>query len=52
MEHEYIAHHIRREDSGLEHLIASIQLRKYSTPAELDYEELGALLDPRPWDCS
>ena len=30
MEREYIAHHIIRKDSGLEHLIASIQPRKYS----------------------
>ena len=30
MEREYIAHHIRRKDSGLEHLIASIQPKKYS----------------------
>ena len=29
MEHEFIAHHIK-EDSGLEHLIASMQPRKYS----------------------
>ena len=30
MEREYIAHHIRRKNSGLEHLIASMQPRKYS----------------------
>ena len=30
MEREYIAHHIRRKNSGLEHLIASTQPRKYS----------------------
>ena len=30
MESEYIAHHIRRKDSGLEHLIASMPPRKYS----------------------
>ena len=30
IEHEYIAHHIRRRDSGLEHLIASMQPEKYS----------------------
>jgi hypothetical protein len=30
MEREYITHHIRRKDPGLEHLIASIQPRKYS----------------------
>jgi len=30
MERKYIAHHIRRNDSGLEHLIASIQPKKYS----------------------
>jgi hypothetical protein len=29
MEREFIAHHIK-EDSGLEHLIASMQPRKYS----------------------
>ena len=29
MEHEFIAHHIK-EDSGLEHLIVSMQPRKYS----------------------
>ena len=26
-------------------------LQKYSTPARLDYEELGGLSDPRQWDC-
>ena len=30
MECEYIAHHIRGTDPGLEHLIASVQPRKYS----------------------
>ena len=30
MEREYIAHHIRRRNSGLEHLIASMQPGKYS----------------------
>ena len=30
MEGEYIAHHIRRRNSGLEHLIASMQLKKHS----------------------
>jgi hypothetical protein len=30
MECEYIAHHIRRRNSGLEHLIASMQPGKYS----------------------
>ena len=29
MEREFIAHHIK-EDSGLEHLIVSMQLMKYS----------------------
>ena len=29
MESEYFEHHIRRNDSGLEHLIASIPPRKY-----------------------
>ena len=83
MEREYVAHHIRKRDSGLEHLIASMQpekyskdhskhsrdskpelripealestrrhLQKYSTPAGLDYEELGGLSDPGPRDCS
>ena len=30
MEREYIAHHIGRRNLGLEHLIASMQLKKYS----------------------
>jgi len=30
MERDYIVHHIRRKNSGLEHLIASLQLRKYA----------------------
>ena len=30
MEHEFIAHHIKEDDSGLEHLIASKQPKKYS----------------------
>ena len=30
MEHEYIVHHIRRRNSRLEHLIASMQPGKYS----------------------
>ena len=30
MEHEFIAHHIKEEDSGLERLIASMQPKKYS----------------------
>jgi len=30
MEREYIAHHIRRRNSGLEHLIASMQPEKHS----------------------
>ena len=82
MEREFIAHHIK-EDSRLEHLIDSMQSRKYSedyskrsmdsnpgqwipgalealderlqkhsTPAGLDYEELGGLSDPGPRDCS
>jgi len=29
MEREFIAHHTKEDDSGLEHLIASIQPRKY-----------------------
>jgi len=30
MEREFITHHIKEVDSGLEHLIASMQPRKYS----------------------
>ena len=30
MEREFIAHHIKVDDSGLEHLIASIQSKKHS----------------------
>ena len=30
MEREYIAHHIRRRNLGLEHLIASMQPKKHS----------------------
>jgi hypothetical protein len=30
MEREYIAHHIRRRNSGIEHLIALMQLKKHS----------------------
>jgi hypothetical protein len=41
MEREYIAHHIRRKNSGLEHLIASMQPRKYSK----DYSKRSK--DPR-----
>ena len=80
MEREHITHHIRRRNSGLEHLIASMQpvkysedysrrskdfkpeqwipealdghLQKYSTPAGLDYEEVGGLSDPGQQDCS
>ena len=29
MEREFIAHHIKEDDSGFEHLIASMQPRKY-----------------------
>ena len=29
MERKFIAHHTKEDDSGLEHLIASIQPRKY-----------------------
>jgi len=42
MEREYIAHHIRRKNSGLEHLIASTQPRKYSE----DYSKRSK--DPKP----
>ena len=30
MEREFIAHHIKEDDSGFEQLIASMQPRKYS----------------------
>jgi len=30
MEHEFITHHVKEDDSGLKHLIASMQPRKYS----------------------
>ena len=30
MECEYVVYHVRRRDSGLEHLIASFQPKKYS----------------------
>jgi len=30
MEREFITHHIKEDDSGLEHLITSMQPRKYS----------------------
>ena len=30
MEREFVAHHIKEDDSGLEHLIASMQPKKYS----------------------
>ena len=74
MECEFIAHHIRRRDSGpraphsldaarkvLGRLLETSSpshgfqkhskaldghLQKYSTPAGLDYEELGGLSDP------
>ena len=39
MEHEYIAHHIRRKISGLEYLIVSIQPRKYLE----DYPKCSAI---------
>ena len=45
MEHEYIAHHIRRKDSGIEHLIASIQPRKYSE----DYPKRSTDSKPEQW---
>ena len=58
MYREFIAHHIK-EDSWLEHVIASMQPRKYSKtpskysmPVGLVYEELGGLSDPRQRDCS
>jgi len=30
MKREFIAHHIKEDDSGLEHLIASMQPKEYS----------------------
>ena len=45
MEREYIAHHIKRKNSGLEHLIASIQPRKYSE----DYPKRSANSKSGQW---
>ena len=45
MESEYIAHHIRRKDSGLEHLIVSMQLGKYSE----DYSRHSKDFEPVQW---
>ena len=45
MEREYIAHYIRRRDSGLEHLIASMQPRKYSQ----DYSKHSKDSKPEQW---
>ena len=45
MEREYIAHHIIRKDSGLEHLIASMQPGKYSE----DYSRCSKDSKPEQW---
>ena len=45
MEREYIAHHIRRRNSGLEHLIASMQPGKYSE----DYSRCSKDSKPEQW---
>ena len=45
MEREYIAHYIRRRNSGLEHPIASIQLGKYSK----DYSRHSKDSKPEQW---
>ena len=45
MECEYIAHHIRRRNSGLEHLIASMQPGKYSE----DYSRRSKDSKPEQW---
>ena len=44
-EHEYIAHHIRKRDSGLEHLIASMQPEKYSK----NYSRHSRDFKPEQW---
>ena len=41
MEHEYIAHHILRKNSGLVHLIVSMQSKKHSE----DYSKHSKVLD-------
>ena len=45
MECEYITHHIRRRNSGLEHLIASMQPGKYSE----DYSRHSKDSKPEQW---
>ena len=45
MEHENIAHHIRRRDSGPEQIIASMQPRKYSE----DYSKRLKDSKPEQW---
>ena len=45
MECEYIAHHIRRRNLGLEHLIASMQLGKYLE----DYSRHSKDSKPEQW---
>ena len=45
MERDYNAHHIRRRNSGLEHLIASMQPGKYSE----DYSRRSKDSNPERW---
>ena len=45
MEREHITHHIRRRNSELEHLIALMQLGKYSE----DYSRHSKDFEPVQW---
>ena len=45
MEHKYVAYHVRRRDSGLEHFIASFQPKKYSD----DYSKHSTDSRPEQW---
>ena len=45
MKRDYIVHHIRRKNSGLEHLIASLQPRKYAE----DYPKRSANSKSGQW---
>ena len=45
MQREYNAHHIRRRNSGLEHLIPSMQPGKYSE----DYSRCSKDFKPEQW---
>ena len=45
MECEYVVYHVRRRDSGLEHLIASFQPKKYSK----DYSKHSTDSKPEAW---